>query len=109
MVNSDNDKAATSATGFARFRVRAAEPGAAEWISAEAWAAGAAGIEERDSDGGVELLIYAPAPEIAAVRDAVSGTGVALDLELPEMVVETDWSEQWKQGLEAIVVSEGLS
>ncbi len=108
MVSSDNDKIATNATGFARFRVRAAEPGAAEWISAEAWAAGAAGVEERESGGGVELLIYAPAAEIEAVRDAVSQAGVALDLGPPEMVLETDWAEQWKQGLEAIVVSTRL-
>jgi ribosomal protein L11 methyltransferase len=108
VVNSDNDNTATNATGFARFRVFAAESGAAEWISAEAWAAGAAGVEERDSDGRIELLIYAPAPEIAAVRDAVSQTAVALDIELPERILEKDWSEQWKQGLEAIVVSARL-
>jgi ribosomal protein L11 methyltransferase len=108
VVNSDNDNIATNATGFARFRVRAAEAGAAEWISAEAWAAGAAGVEERESGGGVELLIYAPAAEIGAVCDAVSQTGVALDFEPPEMVLETDWAEQWKQGLEAIVVSARL-
>ena len=108
MVNSDNDKIASSATGFARFRVCAAEPGAAEWISAEAWSAGAAGVEERDSGGRVELLIYAPVAKIAAVRDGVSQTRVALDLEPPEMVLETNWAEQWKQGLEAIVVSTRL-
>ncbi|MBW2289614.1 MAG: 50S ribosomal protein L11 methyltransferase [Deltaproteobacteria bacterium] len=108
MLNSDNDNMATSATGFARIRVCAAETGAAEWISAEAWAAGAAGVEERDSGGRIELLIYAPAAEITAVRDAVSQTGVALDLEPPETVLETDWAEQWKQGLEAIVVSARL-
>jgi ribosomal protein L11 methyltransferase len=108
VVISANDNIATHATGFARFRVFAVEPGAAEWISAEAWAAGAAGVEERDSEGRIELLIYAPAPEITAVRDAVSQTAVALDIESPEMVLEKDWSEQWKQGLEAIIVSARL-
>jgi len=108
VVNSDNDNTASSAAGFARFRAFAAEPGAAEWISAEAWAAGAAGIEERASGGRVELLIYAPAPMIAAVCDAVSRIGVALDVEPPEFVLETDWAERWKQGLEAIVVSSRL-
>ena len=71
MVNSDNDNIATSATGFARFRVCAAETGAAEWISAEAWGAGAAGVEERDSEGRVELLIYDVAGRL--VRTLLSG------------------------------------
>jgi ribosomal protein L11 methyltransferase len=108
VVNSDSDNIATNATGFARFRAFADEPEVAERISAEAWAAGAAGIEERDSDGRVELLIYAPAPEIAAVRDAVLQTAAVFDIELPERILEKDWSEQWKQGLEAIVVSARL-
>jgi ribosomal protein L11 methyltransferase len=108
VVTSDNDSSKTSASGFARFRVFAADTAAAEWISAEAWAAGAAGVEERDSGDRVELVIYAPAEVITAVWDAVSRTGVARDLESPDVVIEKDWSEQWKQGLEAIVVSARL-
>jgi len=107
-VSHENDRTARSATSFARFRVGAADAGAAEWMSAEAWASGAAGVEERDSLGRLELLIYAPAEAIDAVREAVAQTGVALDLAVPEPVPDSDWSEAWKQGLEAIEVSERL-
>jgi ribosomal protein L11 methyltransferase len=108
VVSKHSDSAATKATGFARVRVRGADAAAAEWMAAEAWAAGAAGVEEREADGLPELVIYAPAESIAAVRAAVAQTGVAVELGPAEDVVETDWAEEWKQGLEAIVVSSRL-
>jgi ribosomal protein L11 methyltransferase len=88
--------------------VGAADAEGAEWLSAEAWAAGAAGVEERGSEGRVELIIYAPAEAIDAVRDAVAQIDVALDVSAAEPVLDSDWAEEWKRGLEAIEVSPRL-
>jgi ribosomal protein L11 methyltransferase len=108
VVSSDSDNDTMRATGFARFRARASDEGAAEWLSAEAWAAGAAGVEELEVDGQPELVIYAPTRVIEEVREAVTQAGVALAIGPAEDVVEADWAEQWKRGLEAIVVSPRL-
>ncbi|MEB2346415.1 MAG: 50S ribosomal protein L11 methyltransferase [Deltaproteobacteria bacterium] len=95
---------AASAPAFARIRARAA--GArAELAAAEAWEAGAAGIEERD-DG--TLLVWAPAARAGAVRAALVaalGAGAVGGVE-PEPAA--DWPETWKQGLRPLVVSERL-
>lgn len=82
---------------------------AAERAAAEAFAAGAAGLEEREAGEGVMLLVYATEAAMPAVREALAASGGdALALGAPEPVVEADWSEAWKAGLEAIVVSERL-
>jgi ribosomal protein L11 methyltransferase len=99
---------AAASAPFARFVVRAAGPDAAERLAAEAWAAGAVGIEERDAADGVELLIYAPTPDAEAVRAAVAAAAGANAVAAAEPVPATDWSERWKQGLEAIEVSPRL-
>jgi ribosomal protein L11 methyltransferase len=77
--------------------------------SAEAFAAGASGLEERAVETGVTLCIYAPAARAAAVYEAA---GAALapgsTLTAPAPVPPCDWSEAWKDGLEPIVVSPRL-
>jgi ribosomal protein L11 methyltransferase len=86
-------------------RFAAAEP--AERAAALAYEAGAAGLEERDEAGGVTLLLYAPAERAAAVRAALAGVG-PLALGEPEPVADEDWSERWKAGLGATVISPRL-
>ncbi len=90
-------------------RIRAAvPPDRAERVAAEAFAAGASGIEERDGASGIELLVYAPAACAAAVHAAVrdaAGAGAAV---ASEPVVERDWPETWKEGLAPIAVSPRL-
>lgn len=81
----------------------------AEWACAEGFAAGASGIEERDEGSDTLLLVYAPAACAAAVQaamHAVAGAGARFE---SEPVVERDWPETWKEGLEAIAISPRLA
>ena len=86
--------------------MRVGEP--AEIASAEAWAAGAVGVEEQSaSEGFTVLVLYATRATAASVRDAVaalSGTRVGA----PQPVANTDWSEAWREGLTALVIGERL-
>ena len=94
---------------FARLSARFAEAEQAERAAASAYEAGALGLEERECDGGILLLLYAPAGRAAAVRAALAGEdGAALELGEIEPLPDTDWSEGWKAGLEATVISERL-
>jgi ribosomal protein L11 methyltransferase len=86
-------------------------PGAevAERVMAEAWTAGALGIEERAEDRGVVMIVYLAAgdgPEPPPWLSAFADEGVRC--EAIEVVPDEDWSEAWKAGLDAIVVSERL-
>jgi len=85
----------------------------AELVAAEAWEAGAAGLEERDEcEGGVKvtrLLVYAPAARAQAVSAAVDrivgSSGVVGPV---EPVAAVDWCQRWRQDLEPVVVSPRL-
>jgi ribosomal protein L11 methyltransferase len=107
-VGSDSEHSASASALFACFSARAADAATAERLSAEAWAAGAAGIEERELADGVLLIIYAPAGDAEPVRAAVAAAAGAGAVTAAEPVPETDWSEQWKRGLEATVISPRL-
>src|SRR5512134_3005222 len=97
-------RASASAPAFARIRARAAgEP--AERAAAEAWEAGAAGIEERD-DG--SLIAWAPAACAEAVRAALAAAPGAAAVGAVEPEPPADWPETWKQGLQPLVVSPRL-
>ena len=79
-----------------------------EWVAAEAFAAGASGIEEREEGSRTRLLIYAPAACSAAVCAAVrttAGKGASL---VVAPVVPENWPETWKEGLRPLVVSPRL-
>jgi ribosomal protein L11 methyltransferase len=81
----------------------------AEWAGAEAFAAGASGLEEREEDGRTLLLVYAPAERADAVRRAAllaAGDGATARV---EAVAARDWKEDWKHGLEPVVVSRRLA
>jgi ribosomal protein L11 methyltransferase len=80
----------------------------AERVAAEAYAAGAVGLEERADPKGVALLLYAPAGDAEAVRRAVARAGVSAPGIEIVAVSDTDWSEAWKADLEATVVSPRL-
>jgi len=74
-----------------------------------AYDAGALGLEEREDERGVTLLLYAPAERARALRAALAGADPApLELGEIEPVPDTDWSEGWKAGLGASVISERL-
>lgn len=99
------------ADAFVCLRVRARQRRDAERVVAEAWAAGASGVEERDSGAGTtELLLYAPAPRADAVARAVGeALGARVTLEDPSAVPEIDWSARWRDGLEAVAISPRLA
>lgn len=74
---------------------------------AEAWSVGALGVEERDETGVVVLIIYGVrASEAALTRVSLAERGV--QLVSVEPIVDEDWSEAWKEGLGAIVISHRL-
>ena len=94
---------------FARLSARFAAAEQAERAAERAYEAGALGLEERESERGITLLLYAPAERAAAVRAALAGDGgAALELGEIEPLPDTDWSEGWKAGLGATVISERL-
>ncbi|MEN8162425.1 MAG: hypothetical protein ABFS41_20300, partial [Myxococcota bacterium] len=95
-----------SRQAFCRVEVRAPDAERAERAVAEAYAAGAVGLEERGASDGIALLVYAPAAAIEAVRGALTVDGVRVIGSEP--VPPADWSEAWKAHLEPVVVSARL-
>jgi ribosomal protein L11 methyltransferase len=87
-----------------------AESGAelAERVAAEAYAAGAVGLEEREDQNGVALLLYARSGDAEAVRQAVVRAGGPAPVVEVVAVPDADWSEAWKADIEATVVSPRL-
>jgi ribosomal protein L11 methyltransferase len=80
----------------------------AEIAGAEAWEAGALGVEERDeSSEGILLLLYTDAASLTAVRDAVAAVP-GVQARDPEAVPAQDWSQAWREGLEAVRVGQRL-
>ena len=96
---------------FVLLRVHVASPGDAELASAEAWAAGASGCEEREGPiGEATLLIYARAPHAQAVRDAVaSRLAGRARLEPLTAVAHEDWSRTWRAWHRPCVISPHLA
>ena len=95
-----------TAARHARIVVQGGSAELLERAAAEAFEAGALGIEEREG-APPALWIYALAEGAARVCDALRALpGLALGA--PEPVAERAWSEAWKEGLEPIVISERL-
>jgi ribosomal protein L11 methyltransferase len=108
MPRPEQSRSSTGAA-FARIEVRARGSAAAERALAEAMEAGAVGLEEREAQGGITLLIYATVARMKAVRRTLlERCGGEVEVGAPETLPETDWSEAWKAGLEAVVVSRRL-
>ena len=102
-------------TRFACIRVWAADAPLAERAAAEAFAAGASGIEERGGEGragGTELLVYAPAAAATAVGGALAALAVgapdALRVSDAEAAPEEDWSVRWRRWMTAHAKSSRL-
>jgi ribosomal protein L11 methyltransferase len=99
----------SSSSPFFQITVRARDAEEAERAAAEAFAAGASGLEERAEGAAVTLIVYAPAARAEAVYAAAAAV-LAPDSTLtpPAPVPERNWSEAWKAGLEPIAVSPRL-
>jgi ribosomal protein L11 methyltransferase len=93
-------------TGFVRIALAGGSPELRERAAAEAFAAGALGAEERDGPPPA-LWLYAAASAADPVREAVAVfAGLEVGAAVP--VPERAWSEVWKEGLTALVISEHL-
>jgi ribosomal protein L11 methyltransferase len=93
---------------FWQIVVRAADAEQAERLAAEAYAAGATGLEERERADEITLILYAPTAAAEAVRDAISQAAPGIRIEPPAEVPETRWSEKWKDGWTATIISPRL-
>ncbi len=99
---------------YRRFGLTSSTAEERERLLAEAFEAGASGAEEHES-GPVgsgqrfHARVYAPSVDIGAVRRAVLQQASAnTRVDPAEALPEVDWSEAWKQGLEALRISERL-
>jgi ribosomal protein L11 methyltransferase len=92
---------------FVAIELRARDRDTAERAAAEAYAAGALGLEERESGDGITFAIYAPAARAEAVRAALLGVE-PVEVSAAARLPEVDWSEHWKRGLAPVVVSPRL-
>jgi ribosomal protein L11 methyltransferase len=94
--------------GLRCIEARVDDSATAELVVAEAWSAGASGIEERElCPSRILLLLYAPVAVARAVRSAalaVAGSQVGP----VGPVEEKDWSRAWQRGLHPIEVGQRL-
>jgi ribosomal protein L11 methyltransferase len=93
---------------FRQITVRAADDEQAGRLAAEAYAAGAIGLEERERENEITLILYAPAAAASAVRDAIASFAPGIRIEPPTAVPDVRWSEKWKAGLTATIISPRL-
>jgi ribosomal protein L11 methyltransferase len=96
-----------------RIRLAALDPVEREWLLAEAFEAGASGAEENDDrydpGDGPRAIVYATPERAEAVRAALLSVAPATATIGPvERLDAIDWSEAWKEGLEALEVSPRL-
>jgi ribosomal protein L11 methyltransferase len=92
-----------------RLPVRVDSQEAADRVVAEVWASGALGIEERAEPGFFELVIYFDRSGESAIRQALERfVDPALVIGENEGLGDLDWSQAWKEGLEAIEISPRL-
>jgi ribosomal protein L11 methyltransferase len=94
------------AARHARISVQGGSPELFERAAAEAFEAGALGIEEQEGPP-PSLWVYALSADAARVRAALLPLP-QLVLGEPEPLAERVWSEAWKDGLEPIVISPRL-
>jgi ribosomal protein L11 methyltransferase len=97
------------ADGYRRFRITSRGLVERERLLAEAFAAGAEGAEESELDGLYQATVYAPATSIESIREVLEGSCEFETLIDPaEEMPDVDWSEAWKEGIEALEVSSRL-
>lgn len=95
------------ADGFVSWTVRVPTPEIGEIAAAEAFAAGASGLEEQE--GGRTLQIFADEARADAVARALSGLApMGVEPGVPEPVEDTDWSTAWREGLAAVRIGDAL-
>jgi len=93
---------------FRQIAVRVADAEQADRLAAEAYAAGATGLEERECENEITLILYAPTAAAEAVRDAIAEAAPGIRIEPPAAVPDVLWSEKWKAGWTATIISPRL-
>ena len=97
------------AADFGRFWIDCGEEVEREWLLAEAFELGAGGAEETEAGGRFLACIYVAPAQIEMIRSALREAAPSgVKVRAAEATPEVDWSEAWKEGLEALVVSERL-
>lgn len=91
---------------FVTIALRTPDPARAERAAAEAYEAGAVGLEERSGTDGLTWVLYAPESAAEAILAVLAHQDVAVAS--PEPVPALDWSEHWKRHHRPVVVSERL-
>jgi ribosomal protein L11 methyltransferase len=93
-------------------RVRAPGAELAERLIAEAWEAGALGVEEVAAEaagGEIGLIVYLPRAAEEGMRSALSRfAGEGAEIGSSEPIEPVDWVESWKEGMQAIEISPRL-
>jgi len=94
---------------YRRFWITSSLETERERLLAEAFEAGAAGAEETEDSGNYRACIYAPATRIESIRERLCDVGASgTQIQDSEGIPDVDWSEAWKEGLEALRVSSRL-
>jgi ribosomal protein L11 methyltransferase len=94
---------------YRRFWITSSLETERERLLAEAFEAGAEGAEETEDSGEFRACIYAPATRIESIRERLCGVGASsTQIHASEGLPDVDWSEAWKEGLEALRVSSRL-
>ena len=94
---------------YRRFWIASSEAVEREILLAAAFEAGAEGAEETEQDGRFRACIYATPDRIEAIRTLLRAAAASsTEIESAQTLPEVDWSEAWKEGLEALRISPRL-
>ena len=94
---------------YRRFWITSSDALERELLLAEAFEAGAEGAEESEADGCFRACIYAKAERIEEIRTQLCGVAArSTEIASAEALPDVDWSEAWKEGLEALRISPRL-
>jgi len=94
---------------YRRFWIASSDAVEREILLAAAFEAGAEGAEETEQDGRFRACIYARPDRIEAIRILLREAAAdSTEIESTQAIPEVDWSEAWKEGLEALRISPRL-
>lgn len=95
---------------FFRLRVRG-RPDLLEWASAEAWEAGACGVEERELDGVSSLIVYVSSDRVASLESTLArfAEGGRVIVGAAERVADEDWVARFAGAGRRLEISERLA
>jgi ribosomal protein L11 methyltransferase len=94
---------------YRRFWVSSSDAVEREILLAAAFEAGALGAEENEEAGRFRVCIYANSNRIETIRAVVLAAAAnSTEIEAAQSLPQVDWSDAWKQGLEALRISRRL-